>query len=313
MAASQGTPFHRRECLEVVADYADATLHPFAGVVGDEIVGLFPVFERAIGPFTVLFSPAPLLKVSYLGPIRVGTVADSPRVQAECDRAFVSTVLSCLEDRFNSRYTHVRTTPQVTDPRPFVWDGYDIVPRFTYVVDLTPGAEDLLASFSSDARQNVTDTRADLRVEIGRDDAIEFVIEQVTARHREQGEPYDVTPGYVLDLYDTLPDGVVKPYVVSLDGQRVGGMITLCDDETVYRWQGGAKPSVDAPVNDYLDWEIIQDAIGNGHSRYDLVGANNSRITKYKAKFAPQLEAYYSLTDASPLMQAASRLYLNLR
>lgn len=297
----------------MVADYADATLHPLAGVVGDEIVGLFPVFERAIGPLTVLFSPAPHLKVSYLGPIRVGAVDDSPRVQAARDREFVSTALTCLEDRFGPRYTHVRTTPQVADPRPFMWDGYDLVPRFTYAVDLTPGAEDLLGSFSSDARQNVTDTRSDLSVDIGRHDAIEFVIEQVTARHREQGEPYGVTPAYVTDLYDTLPDGVVRPYVVTLGGERVGGMIALRDDDTVYRWQGGAKPTVDAPINDCLDWEIMQDAIDDGHSRYDLVGANNSRITEYKAKFAPELETYYSLTDATALMRAAAGLYLNLR
>ena len=312
-AADQGTPFHRRECLDVVADYAGATLHPLAGVLGDDLVGLFPVFERSIGPFTALFSPAPELKVSYLGPIRVGPVADSPRAQRERDRAFVSTVLSCLTDRFGSRYTHMRTTPRLVDPRPFVWDGYDLVPRFTYVVDLTPGSEALLERFSSDARQNVTDTAPELRVEIGTDDAIEFIIEQVTARHREQGEPYGVTPAYVRDLHDTLPDGVVRPYVVRLDGERVGGMITLNDDETVYRWQGGAKPAVDAPVNDYLDWRIMRDAIEDGRTRYDLVGANNSRISEYKAKFAPQLETYYSLTDATPLMEAGARLYLNLR
>jgi hypothetical protein len=312
-AASQGTPFHRRECLEVVAEYGDAILHPLAGVVDGELVGLFPVFERSIGPFTALFSPAPELKVSYLGPIRVGDLADSARVQEDRDRAFVSTVLSCLTDRFGSRYTHVRTTPCVTDPRPFMWDGYDIVPRFTYVVDLTPGAEALLERFSSDARQNVSDPTADMRVEIGAEDAIEFVIEQVTARHREQGEPYAVTPAYVTELYETLSDGAVRPYVVTLDGERVGGMITLRDADTVYRWQGGAKPSVDAPVNDYLDWAIMRDAIEDGRTRYDLVGANNSRITEYKAKFAPELETYYSLTDATPLMEAGARLYLNFR
>ena len=43
--SSQATPFHRAECLDVLAAHADATLHPYAGFKGQEPVGIFPIFE----------------------------------------------------------------------------------------------------------------------------------------------------------------------------------------------------------------------------------------------------------------------------
>ncbi|MFO7834525.1 MAG: GNAT family N-acetyltransferase, partial [Halohasta sp.] len=67
----QATPFHRAESLGVMADHADATLHPYVGYKGQEPVGIFPIFELSKGPVTAAFSPPPKQKISYLGPALV--------------------------------------------------------------------------------------------------------------------------------------------------------------------------------------------------------------------------------------------------
>lgn len=43
-SSRQGTFFHRRSPLRVLADHSDTTLHPLVGYKGQEPVGVFPVF-----------------------------------------------------------------------------------------------------------------------------------------------------------------------------------------------------------------------------------------------------------------------------
>ncbi|AQL44931.1 hypothetical protein BV210_19080 (plasmid) [Halorientalis sp. IM1011] len=310
--APTATPFHRYGFLQVLADRSGATLYPFVGLQDGRPVGLFPVFERSRGPVTTLFSPVPDHKVPYLGPVLLDldeTGADRERRR----RSFLDAALSCLRERFGPSYVHVRTTPRYDDPRQFAWRGFDVSPQHTYVVDMTPDPDDLLDSFSSDARRNVRDPPADVEIREGGHDAIDRIIEQVIARHDEQGETYLVTPAYVRDLYDALSAGVVRPYEVRFEGAFVGGMVTLESGDTIYRWQGGAKPDADAPVNDLLDWHVMREARDRGREYYDLVGANNRRIAQYKSKFAPELATFYSMESSTRTMSLVSTLYKRFR
>lgn len=74
------------------------------------------------------------------------------------------------------------------------------------------------------------------------------------------------------------------------DGEFVGGIVVLDDGDRVYRWQGGVRvDGYDFPANDLLDWHVMTDALDRGVAEYDLVGADNERISEYKAKFGPVL------------------------
>ncbi|WP_424019979.1 lipid II:glycine glycyltransferase FemX (plasmid) [Halorientalis pallida] len=307
------TPFHQYECLQVLADRSDATVHPFVGYQDDHPVGLFPIFERSRGPVTTLFSPVPDHKIPYLGPVLLDRSGGPRAAHERRRRSFLGASLSCLGDRFAPSYVNVRTAPRFDDPRQFAWRGFEVVPRHSYVVDLTPEPDVLLDSFSSDARRNVRDPPDNVEVRESGHDAIDRIIEQVIARHEQQNETYLVTPAYVRDLYDALPEGVLRPYEIRLDGSFAGGLITLESGDTIYRWQGGVKPDADVPVNDLLDWHVMRAARDRGRETYDLVGANNRRIADYKAKFAPELVTFYSMEASTRPMALVSRLYKRVR
>jgi lipid II:glycine glycyltransferase (peptidoglycan interpeptide bridge formation enzyme) len=177
-------------------------------------------------------------------------------------------------------------------------------------VDLTLDRDDLLMTFASDARSNVRSGEDfDYEVREGDSEDAAWIIEQVEQRYAEQDKSYGLPPEMVAELHERLPDGAVRPYVVSLDGEPKGGMVALDDGDTIYRWQGGAKTDADAPVNDLLDWHIMCDAMDRGVEQYDLVGAENQRINRYKSKFNPELSAYYTLERSSKPFQFAAGLY----
>ncbi|MFC7009298.1 GNAT family N-acetyltransferase [Halalkalicoccus salilacus] len=163
-------------------------------------------------------------------------------------------------------------------------------------------------ALSSDARSNVRNTDEDAyEIEIGGLDEATEIIDRVRERHEEQDTPYFIDDEYISRLYTSFPDGQVKPYTCyTADGEMAGGIVAIEHDDTVYRWQGGTKVDVEIPVNDLLDWHIMEDAKSRGIKRYDLVGANQRRICRYKSKFAPDLAAYHGARKRSTRAEAVN-------
>ena len=304
-----GTPFHLQAFGTVAAEHSGATYVPLVGYKGQEPVGLFPAFRFAHGPVTAILSPPPDLNVTYQGPAMVNIEKLKQRKADRRHRRFVNGCLELLDEEFDPSYVHVRTGSQYLDTRPFVRTGFDAEPAHTYVVDITPDEQTLLNQFSSDARQNVTDEYDGVDIEEGEVAAVRAILEQVRARHAAQNEPFEVPTAFVADLFDQLPAGTLRPYVCRVDREFVGGILALELDDTIYRWIGGAKHDADVPVNDLVDWAIIRDAKTRGVTRYDLVGAHQPNIAKYKAKFAPDLELYQQLERGGRLMKLASSVY----
>lgn len=308
--ASQATPFHRYECLELFADASDMRAHPLVGYKGQEAVGLFPLFERSYPFVSTVFSPPPNLKVPYLGPVLVDHDHLSRRNVERRQNRFVRSCLDHVRSTIDPKYVHVRTTFGYRDPRPFGWAGFDFSPRFTYVVDLTPGRERLFDRFSGDARSNVRDCEdAGCVVELGGVEGIRRTVEQVRERYEEQGQSYPLDSSFLEALYERLPAGDVRPYVCTLDGEFVGGNVILASENSAYAWVGAATPDVQLGINDALHWRAMKDGIERGESYYDLAGANKKRMSSYKSKFAPELEPYYVVRQRTPYMRVAEEIY----
>jgi hypothetical protein len=290
----EATVFHRSGALGAMAGYTGDRLARLVGYRGEEPVGLLPVFVRRVAGTTVAFSPPPNLLVPYLGPALLTPPNCKPSKAERWHGAFVDAALDWLHGHTGPSYVHLRNGYRYTDPRPLSWNGFRVRPKHTYTLDTTRSRDELLATFSSDARRNLRNgEEVDYRIEIGERDAIEAIVEQVEARYREQGESYPLGSEFVTALYDGLSPERFRPYVCYRDGEVLGGMLAPRDGHAVYRWQGGAKPDCDLPVNDLLDWRIISDAVDDGLAEYDLVDADTRRLNGYKAKFNPSLRPYY--------------------
>lgn len=308
--AESKTPFHRFDVLTALADESGSDCCPLVGYKGQEPVGLFPLFGVSKGPISATFSPPPNVKTPYMGPLLLNMDKLKRRKRDRRHRQFIESCLEWADGEFSPQYTNVRTAVRHADVRPFVWNGFDAVPRYTYEVDLTVGESELLESFSRDLRAKVTE-EYDRQYEIseGGAEAIEHIVRQTRARHEEQGESFPVSASMPIDMYENAEDGVVRPYRCDLDGEFVGGLIALDNGETLYSWIGGAKVDVDLPTNDLLNWQVCKDGIERGLTTYDLGGANNPRLCSYKAKFAPELSTYFRVHRATRTGDALVELY----
>lgn len=313
--SAETSPFHRWEALTVMATHADAELHPLVGVVGQEPVGVFPVFHLEKGPIDAVFSPPPPLWVPNLGPATLNLEKLSQRKAERRLTRFVEGCLEWIHTSIDPALVRVSTDRRFTDIRPFAWNGFGATPVHTYLVDLAPERETIRQRFSSDARRNIDEAlEADLVVEEGSGDDTRWIIDRVRERYAAQSEPFRLPDGFVEDLYAAMPEGFVRPYRCRHGTERLGGIVVLDDGQTVYRWHGGVTPDtdVDVPINDLLDWQVMSDAKERGAGWYDLVGADDRRLNKYKAKFAPELVPYYNLEQGGWITRGLSRVYSRL-
>lgn len=306
--------FHRYDALEVLSEHAEAPLHPLVGFKGQEPVGLFPVFEVSKGPLTAAFSPPPRLAVPFLGPALLNLGKLKQRKAERRHRRFVDGCLERVTEEIGPRYTKFGLGCAYDDIRPFKWNDYRLTPWYTYLLDLTGGPE-IIERFSSDARRNIRDgDGVSFAIEEAGVEAAERIIRQVRRRHENQNRPFGPTAAYVADLYERLPEGTVRPYVCRVEGEFVGGIVALEDDDTVYRWQGGVRPETDTDlaVNDHLDWRVMRSAIDRGLAAYDLVGAGTPRINEYKAKFNPEVRTFFTVEHGTWPVTTLVSLYRRL-
>ena len=306
----QGTVFHQFAALETFAAHSGSTLHPLIGYKGEEPVGLFPVFELHKGPIRFVFSPPHELHVPNLGPVLLGLESMKQRKRERRHARFVEGCLEWLSQSVAPHYVSIRAGWRYTDVRPFKWQGFDVQPSYTYVLSLPDDPETLLGRFSKSARRHVRNNLdAEYAVEVGGPSAIEWIVERVNDRYEETNEAARISTAFVTELYDRLPTGQVRPYVLRVDGETVTGVILLEHGDTAHSWMGGAKPSTDLPVNELLEWHMMTDAMDRGVTTYEIVGADTPRLNEYKSKFGPDVRAFHGLSRSTPGLDRAVSVY----
>lgn len=308
----QGTIYHCKEFLEVIAEHAGADLHLLIGYKTDEPRGIFPIFEQKKGPFRLVFSPPPGLGVPHLGPALLNYRKMKQRKTELSNERFMKGCLEWVEETIEPHYSRVVTSWRYDDPRPLAWQGYDINPKFTYRIPVGD-KEGLLHHITRSARRSIR-RNEDSAVEIEREDkeGLKFVHQSLTERYTEQDQTFSPTLAYFRDLEDRLPNKSVRTYVAHLDEEPVMGKIVLQSDGCVSFWKGMAVSSNrigSVPVGDLLNWETMVDAIAHDAGEFDLIGANTPRICRYKAKFNPELVQYNVAERAAPGVGTMVDLY----
>lgn len=293
--------FHTPAALEVLADHATGELQLFGGFKGKSPVALLPVFVREGSVGRAILSPPPEMGVPRLGPL---VTPNSPKrsKRESITRRFVDGVLEELEATGPLTVARLQCALAFGDPRPFAWQGFDVDPAFTYLLDVdAPDLDAVLSSFSKSHRREFRRAaETDLTVHREGPDAAERIVEHVGDRYDEFDSLGRVEWPYVRDLLAALPDRSEVYVARDPAGNYRSGIVTLTADGRTHFWQGGVRESyttedgASISVNALLHRAVIRDAVEDSAVEgYDLVGGNTRRLSEYKAKFGAALAPYY--------------------
>lgn len=310
--------FHVPEALSVLDRHSTTgDLRLYGGFKGDRVVGLAPLFvERKFG-LTVVSSPPPSMHVPHLGPL---VMPASPK-QSKCERVNQRFTQSVLEEVGTGSRTllFVLCSPEYRDPRPYHWADQTVNVSFTYSLEVGAASpEEVIRSFSRSRRREIRNAEdLPVTIDVGTVEDARHVFEQTQSRFSEQNEYFGLTWPFVRDLVSALEDRARVYVARAPDGEFLSGIVALYSNDTASFWLGGVKSTYDnVSMNTVLHWEIVRDIAEDpaldSVTSYDMVGAGEYRLSKYKSKFGPDLVPYYVVESGGSVMSVAKSAYAGL-
>ena len=216
-------------------------------------------------------------------------------------------------------HSWVKITPYILDSRPLRWNGYDVVPLYTYFINLTGGVESVWKNLNRKLRVSIEKTRKEgVVIEDGDFEDLEFLRLSLYERFLEQGlkPKKDYYKRYLEEIYKAFYPSNMKIIVAKYNGERVGGLVVLFYKNWSALWIGIPKTDLKGIYpNDLAQWEAIKWACQNGYKYYEEMDAGDDpRLRHFKAKFNPDLVPWYSATKySSVIYRLAERAFNFIR
>jgi hypothetical protein len=206
LPASGYEVFHEPDALAVLDRHTCAGLRLFAAYKGGQAVALVPLFVRDWPMVTIVTSPPASLGVPRLGPI-VSPLSPKRSKHERINRALTDHVIDALD--LSRRTTFFRMIcPLGYDPRPFSWNDFAIVPRFTYIVDLEhTDLHTVMERFSKSLRNEMRRYESlDLRIETEGIDTAMRICDDIADRFDQYQNAPPVSREFLRALLTALDD-----------------------------------------------------------------------------------------------------------
>ncbi|MEK7181819.1 MAG: peptidoglycan bridge formation glycyltransferase FemA/FemB family protein [Patescibacteria group bacterium] len=205
----------------------------------------------------------------------------------------------------------VRVEPQSEEEKQFLQQQFGanfvkapkaIQPEETFVIDITPSEEDLLARMKSKTRYNIRlAEKRGVRIFETREKKYREAFLDLMEKTAKRKEIRPHARAYYKAFFTGFPEGVCRLFVAELDGEILAANLVLFFGDTVTYLHGGSSDTRrDAMAPYLLQWEQIKVAKNAGAVRYDFGGVktvtrkahgkNWDGITRFKQGFSQDTE-----------------------
>jgi len=298
------TIFHTEEWLGIISRVFKAELRKFLVYDGQggEPSGMFPLFSIRRGPLRIFASPLSGWATPRLGPLLEGI-----------DPGGFMEGLNDMLSGERAHYVEVSFVSDVSSELPESF-GYNLETRYTYILRLEPDEGVMWGKITSKCRNMV---RKALKngvsiYEPDSDGWIGLYHDMALDVYSRSGRLPPIGERYLREIWETLrPRNAARVLMAEYEGVTIAGAIFLIYGDWAYYWDGVSYRAYNrvAP-NNLIQWEFIKWASGNGVRMYDMIGANNPGIAKFKASFGPELFGYtYAYRNLSPISSMARTFY----
>jgi hypothetical protein len=296
-SSPQGTIFHNWKFLKIMEKHSNSQLFPLMGYKGTELIGVLPLFNKKYFLQNFVYSPPPNTAVLYLGPVlSLGKHKKVYRREKDYIE-FINKANSFLNMELKANYTNINLPPNLNDPRPFQWQGYDVAPLFDYSINLN----DELDRKLNQKPNNDIGKKENILVEQGNKNDIEIFHSLMKERYNIQNKKLSITSQYLLDLYETFNNDM-RIFVIKYNDEIISGVIGFIYKNEFLNFFGLPKyyKSLPPSPNDVLIFEQMKYFYQNNINTLTIIGsAGNARLYKFALKYNPTLKVRFSTRKGS--------------
>lgn len=300
----QATVAHKLEWLRIIEKHTDSKLYLFAGYLGSEIVAAIPFFIHRKYFIKTISSPINSAMIQNLGPILPCYDNLKQDKREFYFREFQKGLDKTIDRDIKPNMISIVTSSNLLDARPYVWNNYQVVPKYNYICNIE-SLEEVWKGFKKQLRKNIENAeKAGLIVVEGGPEEFNFIIESLSKRLDEQDVDFPTSKEYLLDLYNKFCENNLKIFVATLNGEMITGIIVTAYRNKLSIWVGATQVDLKGiyPV-DLLQWKIIAWGNKNGYKYCEILGANVPSISYFKSRYNFNLEIYFAVqkTDMKTL------------
>jgi lipid II:glycine glycyltransferase (peptidoglycan interpeptide bridge formation enzyme) len=314
--SDEGTIFHTWKWLKAIEKHNvkkicsrsyNGRLYPLMVWEKDKIVGLMPIFFYNSKIYKISCSPPYGIEYLYLGPVI--NKLEKPlksRKKQNIFYQFHKTVDNFLKNELKSNYIRIISSPGLSDPRPFYWSGYQVVPQFTNIIPLRDGEKCLWENLSHDARNSINKAKKNgITVEMGSREDIDVLIKLLDTRDRMHSERTIIS-----DILNDFFPRDLTCLIAKKDGKVLTGFLLVLYKKKVTGWIGTPKVVSEGISPNYLlQWECLRWAGNNNFDFFENLSANELSTFPFKSKFNTEIIPYYQLKWFSPLPRLVESVY----
>jgi hypothetical protein len=308
-ASDGGSVFHTLkylECMEVhtTEKFLGRRFHGklilLVAREGTVIVALLPLFLYSGLGLRIVKSGSYNDDLIYLGPVFIGSDSLKPEKLQVRTLHFQKALDTYVKIELKAHLITIRLSPVNTDARPFIWDGYDVEPAYTYIHNLENGTDAIWLGFTKRIRQEIKKAqKSGVSVEQGGIEDAEFIYDKLAARSRTNS-----SKAFVMDIIRSLSPDNCSVFIAKQNDKRLTGLIVLHYHNCAHMWIGFPKMEGDKlHANQLLVWESIKWAHSKGYHTLEFAGADDFTTFPFKRKFNPRLQPYFTITWASFLLR----------
>ncbi len=264
---------------------------------------VLPVLARGRGAGRRLAVPPlfPYYSFHYAGTLlQAGFHGEQVRLQLQ------EQLLTYLQDNFSE--VELNLHPDITDVRPFIWAGYAVKVRYTYLLSLAPGGStplvaDFLARDLARARRCGLEVRKEL--------STEGALPPVLASFRRNGIRPAFSPEVLADICgELLAAGQLRVFTVREGARVLASLLVLADGPVVYHWLSGMEERAkETGANKLLFVSTIEQLQAEGcWKMLDFWGGDIRAISYFKSAMGGTLQTYFTVSRANCLRGRARRL-----
>ncbi|MCE5339134.1 MAG: aminoacyltransferase [Methanomicrobiaceae archaeon] len=293
--SAAGRLFHKWDFMKITEKHTGFRFLPYGVFKGNELICIFPLFQKQMHGLKILLSPPPLQSViPYLGFIMGRRYDTAKQSKKESMLGIVAEQIDNELAALAPNYLAITQVPGFIDIRQFLREGYDARIHFSYVIDLEPPLSEIWSGFSSNLRTKLRKVEKNgCRLEKSTDLSVFYSTVAERFSEPDMNIPM-ISRRYFEDLFQAYPDELGLYYLYDAEGTVTGVQATQ-EYKAFTLWMGAPKMTA-MPGNEFLQWLLLQQAKEVGYRQMENVGANNENLNLFKSKFNPSLTLFLEMS-----------------
>jgi len=258
-----------------------------------ELIGGFSLFKEQRFGLNIFRNPyfTPNIGIFIKYPINLKYVS-----KLSVDKEILQNVAKFI-DKLNYHIISFSLNNKIIDTQPFIWSKFKVIPRYTYIIYLEKGEDEIWNNISSTRRNDIRKAIKDgLIVEQNFDAGI---VENLVNKTFERQDK-DFNSYYLREiLYEFANDKNSFSFVTFKNETPISVAFCIYDKNTAYYLLGGYNyKNKHHGAGALCLWECIRYAKKLGLKEFDFEGSMVPQIEMYFREFGGELIPYYSINKA---------------